>query len=121
MKKYIVIILSMLLMSSFEVKSQERMTREKMAEEFRVKLKLSDEQVEEWKGINEKYKPEFEALRSDSLSRMEKGLMLLDIMERRDKDIKAMLTEEQVIIYTEMLEEIKERRREGRVSDRRSH
>jgi len=123
MKKHIVIILTFLLMISFGVKSQERMSqeqREKMAEEFKVKLDLSDDQVEQWKEINEKYKPEFEILRSDSLSRREKGRLMRDIMERRDKDIKAMLTEDQVIIYTEMQEEMRDRRREERPRGRMS-
>lgn len=78
-------------------------------------LELSDTQVEQWKEIHEKYKPQFDELKDDeNLSRSEKWDSMKEIAEKRDEEIKEILNDEQWDKFTEM-------RKERRVDMRRNY
>jgi len=93
--------------------SEDRVERQLTA--MKDRLDLSEEQSETIQGILEKYVQEMEDFRETNQGdREEMRIKMRSVNKEQNKEIKAVLTEEQLPIYEEMRKEQGERMRERR-------
>lgn len=84
-------------------------------EEYKERLNLTDDQVEELKKVREEMKPEFEALRKDeSKSRSDKMRAHADLIDKREARVSEILSEEQMAELKVIQKENKQKRMEMR-------
>lgn len=75
-------------------------------EELYSKLDLSDEKMTQFDAINDKYNEELRTVRdSNKGDRMKMRELMQDINQRKNLEVKSILTEEQYKIYSDYLEE----------------
>ena len=98
--------------------AQEEKIRERAEvkiEEYKERLNLSEEQLEQIKELKEKYKPEYKAIAEDeSMNRSDKMRARADLFDKREAEMETILDEEQMtelkVIRKEVKANIKERR-----------
>ena len=89
-------------------------------EEYKERLELTDVQVEDWKVLREKYKPELKSIRSDeSKSKADKMRAAADIVEKQQKELADILSENQFAELQIIREEVMEKKREQRAKGRK--
>ena len=82
---------------------------EEKIERAKTHLNLSDSQVAQWKAIHEKYEDDMKSARRSESSEKSKAFR-----EKIDKELNAILDEEQKKKFTEMKENRPKRRKRGR-------
>ena len=84
-------------------------------EELKKELSLTDEQIESWKALQEKFRPQMQEIRQDdTLEWEEKREKVRTLMAERQEEVKAMLTEEQLAKLEEIRAENAPRRGKGK-------
>ena len=83
-------------------------------EESKKRLALTPEQEKSFVEINKKYAPEMKAVKESETDRREKHQKRKDLRERRDAEIKAILSEKQYQTYLEIQKERKQSMKDKR-------
>ena len=84
-------------------------------EKLKERLELTDEQVREWKEMEEKYRPELKEIRNDdSKERHEKMRAAADVMEKQQEELTKILTEDQFTELQIIREEVKRKKKKRR-------
>ncbi len=93
-------------------KIENRKEMKAKAQEFKDKLKLTDEQMEKMKGIRKRTRDEVKSKLSanPNATKEEKRKMMRSAIEAADIEIMAILTPEQQVIYKEEKEKRKQER-----------
>ncbi len=118
MKKFALIIGLIVAANILFAQGKKEMMREKAElkiEEYKERLNLTDNQVDELKKVREEMKPEFEALRKDeSKSRSDKMRAHADLIDKREAKVAEILTEDQFAELKVIQEENKQKRMDVR-------
>ena len=84
-------------------------------EEYKDRLNLSDDQIDDLKSLKKKYHPEMEKIRTDeAMSRSDKMRAAADVMEKQEAEVAKILSEEQLTEWKAIHEEVKSKRMEER-------
>lgn len=98
--------------------SPERTPRERAKikiEEFKERLQLTDDQIDDIKAMKEKYRPEFEDIKKDeSKSKSDKMRAAADIIEKQEANMASILNEDQMAEWKEIQGEVRDRRHKRR-------
>tara|TARA_Y100000034_G_C6842855_1_gene381479 strand:+ start:635 stop:997 length:363 start_codon:yes stop_codon:yes gene_type:complete len=117
------LILGLFLLFGAQVFAQGRMSEDvlkKMQEEEIAALALNEEQIPDYKEINKNFMEGLKDLRNSGDNRSKRFEQMRKLSEKRDEDLKELLTEDQFKKYTKMQEERREQMR-GRMRDRRQN
>ncbi len=84
-------------------------------EKIKERLELSDDQVNDWKEVKEKYRPELKEIREDETkNKPEKMRAAADVMEKQEADLAAFLSEDQFAELQIIREEAKRKHKNKR-------
>lgn len=84
-------------------------------EEYKERLELTEAQIAEIKSLREKYAPEVQAIREDeSTSKGDKMRAMADIVDQREAEMEAILSEQQMTELKAIQAEVKENMQERR-------
>jgi hypothetical protein len=101
-------------------KQQEKQRAEVKLEEYKERLNLSDEQIDQWKDLKEKYKPELKSIRSDeSKSKADKMRAAADVIDKKEEELANILSENQFAELQIIRNEEKQKMKESRVKSQR--
>lgn len=89
-----------------EMKAQFKESKERLA--------LTPDQEKSFIAINKKYAPEMKAVKQSETDRKEKHQKMKDLRDRKNDEIKAMLSEKQYQTYLEIQKERKQHRKDRR-------
>lgn len=96
-------------------KKQGKPRAEIKFEDYKERLELTDDQVEDWKDLREKYKPELKSIRSDETkSKADKMRAAADIVELQQEELANILSENQFAELQIIREEVKQNRKNRR-------
>ncbi|MEM7297282.1 MAG: hypothetical protein AAF391_03345 [Bacteroidota bacterium] len=91
-------------------------------EEYKERLQLTEDQIDDLKAMKEKYRPEMEDIRKDeSKSRSDKMRAAADVIEKQEEEMASILNEDQLAEWKEIRGEVKDRRHKRRERRREFH
>lgn len=92
-----ILLVTLLSVLGFQITAQSHNGKHKHhLEQLKKELNLTDAQIDQFKAIKKKYKPEMKAIRSDqTLSTTEKKQKLDAVRVRKDADLKGFLSDDQ--------------------------
>lgn len=93
---------------------EQRQEMKAQFEESKKRLALTPEQEKSFKEIHQKYAPEMKSVRKSESDKSDKRQKMKDLRERKDADIKAILSEQQYKTYLEMQKERHQKMRDKR-------
>lgn len=102
-----------------QTREEARAKAEVKIEEYKERLNLSEEQVQQVKDLRTKYRPEFQSIRDDeSKTKSDKMRARADLMDEREAELEEILDDEQMaelkVIRSEMRENAKARKENRR-------